>query len=1798
MDEFVANFNLDRQEFEADFELEQPVEFDALFQINPTGASWGGITGTLANQTDLKNELDTLSGQIDSNHQAITEINTTIQGYGDIVTYNVSDFATSAQGLLADTALQPNDNISELTNDVGYITSASLPIVNNGILTIQKNGSDVAVFSANQSGNQTANIIVPTDTSDLTNSAGFTTNIGTVTSVNNVSPDSEGNVTLSIPAAQVNSDWNASSGVAEILNKPNLATVATTGSYTDLSNKPTINDLTTTAQQNALNSGATSTNIGQITTNANDISDIQDLIPTQATSSNQLADKAFVNSSIATNTANFIGTFNSVAELEAYSGTLTNNDYAFVVGTDSDGNTVYDRYKYTDATNPPSWEFEYELNNSSFTAAQWDAINSGITSGDVTLIGTALQPNDNISELTNNAGYITGINSTDVTTALGYTPVNPSSLATVATSGDYDDLIDKPTIPTDTTDLTNGAGYITSSALTDYVTTNTTQNITGTKTFVGQKKVGFKQSSSSDKLGFTLYNNSGTEKGYLEFNPSNTVDSVPLMTLGNYASASAGLTHVGFRKYDGSSSGAYNLLAPLISDAKTPFSLTTTYTNFYLPLGFTDGTTTIKTAKSGVVDLSSLDFISSSSLSTTLANYVLSSSLATVATSGSYNDLTDKPTIPTVNDGTITINQGGIQKGTFTLNQSGNTTIDLDAGGGGDLSNYYTKTETNSLLDTKQDILGAQSPLVISADPAVTTTSNITYDATTGSLVTNFTSANEEGSITFTIPSDVNINVLNDYWRIGTKTQDLQCLKYDRGQNNGNVFVAIDEDDNVVSRVWYGSGDYRKGDTASSASYFRYSDKDIMHHVANEQATYQGTGSDNFSSGFTLQSKRLKAFILYYVSVQSYTNLGSGITNYNDYQHLTDIRLFTSASDTEGILLNGDGGLSVKLNVGTGLAVQSNSLVSLGYTQAETDSLIASKQDALTAGDGITITGGSGTLPNNFTGSSALITCDSSESGYPAYYAFDGNSSTYWGGQNTGQHWIKRQHDSIIVKSVSVSFREYSERFTQGELQGSNDGSNFTTLVSFSNNEDTSITLDCSSNTTAYTYTRLVGTTTSSGWGKVGEMVINYESPAVIAVGSKVLQNPSTAENTLTIDTTANANKWAVNIGKYSQAYIGSVAIGSASSSSNACKATGDGAVAVGFQAQATATTSTAIGVDTKATALGAIQIGKGTNSTANTLYIGFNNSGVTANYELLTGSTGLIPDARISSNIARTSAITNMQTTTNLVTSISSSSTDAQYPSAKCVYNELQTVKRNIGEIVQSTIPLSDAGLHLLDGSLLSYGSYQAFIDYIGTVYNNAPISNNVQIVGGVTSNNGVLSNFSNDNYATFTNSNPIAIDPFEFVIKFKPDNFTNLQAILQLVHNGYSDVTFGITQQKHLTLNFTGYPALTGTTTLSSQYYYAKIVYDTDTTPVINVYLSTTGEFAGEEILDISGGSIGSFPLFETIDIGRRVGTDTYFRGEIDLKECYIKANNSMWWTGILKGAFTDEASWQQSVTDYGVCGKFVYDSVNNTVRLPKITGFTEGTIDATVLGDLIEAGLPNITGSFQSIDYDFTSSNSGAFSGTWSSGNRGTSSSGSLGTSVRTFNASRSSSIYGNSNTVQPQAIEILYYIVIANATKTEIQVDIDEIVTDLNGKADADLSNLTSGLSNTICTTKPTTTSTATSQTPAVVIENYLNGSSWYRVWSDGWCEQGGVASGGTNTTGSAVAFIKTFANTDYTLVTGGVSRQSEVFANNGVISVKIRNISVSGFYATTSWVTASSAGYSDYDFSWYACGYIS
>ena len=284
-----------------------------------------------------------------------------------------------------------------------------------------------------------------------------------------------------------------------------------------------------------------------------------------------------------------------------------------------------------------------------------------------------------------------------------------------------------------------------------------------------------------------------------------------------------------------------------------------------------------------------------------------------------------------------------------------------------------------------------------------------------------------------------------------------------------------------------------------------------------------------------------------------------------------------------------------------------------------------------------------------------------------------------------------------------------------------------------------------------------------------------------------------------------------------------------------------------------------------------------------------------------------------------------------------------------------------------------------------------------------------------------------------------------------------------------------------------------------------------------------------------------------------------------------------------------FTDETTWQSSVTTYGVCGKFVYDSVNDTVRLPKLTGITEGTTDLTALGDLVQAGLPNITGGTKYLFavLDQTAQPSGAIYGI--GGNNYQYPTGSTGGTLckqTLFDASRSSSIYGNSTTVQPQTIKTLVYIVIATSTKTEIQVDIDNVATDLNGKADTDLLNLTAGLANTICTTAASTVSSATSARPAVIVENYKNGSSWYRVYSDGWCEQGGYAPTGTTQT----SFLKTFASNDYFLA---ISRTQ----NDLDWSVEyIKDRTISGFGYRHVWADGNNL--TTVGSYWYACGYIS
>ena len=139
----------------------------------------------------------------------------------------------------------------------GDTISASQPAVNNGKLTIQKNGSSIGTFTANQSSNTTANIIVPTKTSDLTNDSNFvsktdyaTSSTGGVVKVGSGLSIANGVLSVTGGGTADAVEWN------NVLNKPTFSTVATSGSYNDLSNKPTIptvNNGTLTIKKNGTN---------------------------------------------------------------------------------------------------------------------------------------------------------------------------------------------------------------------------------------------------------------------------------------------------------------------------------------------------------------------------------------------------------------------------------------------------------------------------------------------------------------------------------------------------------------------------------------------------------------------------------------------------------------------------------------------------------------------------------------------------------------------------------------------------------------------------------------------------------------------------------------------------------------------------------------------------------------------------------------------------------------------------------------------------------------------------------------------------------------------------------------------------------------------------------------------------------------------------------------------------------------------------------------------------------------------------------------------------------------------------------------------------------------------------------------------------------------------------------------------------------------------------------------------------------------------------------------------------------
>jgi hypothetical protein len=162
------------------------------------------------------------------------------------------------------------------------------------------------------------------------------------------------------------------------------------------------------------------------------------------------------------------------------------------------------------------------------------------------------------------------------------------------------------------------------------------------------------------------------------------------------------------------------------------------------------------------------------------------------------------------------------------------------------------------------------------------------------------------------------------------------------------------------------------------------------------------------------------------------------------------------------------------------------------------------------------------------------------------------------------------------------------------------------------------------------------------------------------------------------------------------------------------------------------------------------------------------------------------------------------------------------------------------------------------------------------------------------------------------------------------------------------------------------------------------------------------------------------------------------------------------------------TDLATYNAEIAEYGQCGKYVISGTY--IKLPKITKMTESANNSTELGQSVKAGLPNIKGSFVSMytiakdnNYDGVGAIETPYNAT--SGYYGGSTSSSEWGYGFNFNANKSNEIYNDeTNTVQPQTTKYYYYVVISNTVKTDIEVNIDNIATDLNNKIDKDLGNI--------------------------------------------------------------------------------------------------------------------------------------
>lgn len=217
--------------------------------------------------------------------------------------------------------------------------------------------------------------------------------------------------------------------------------------------------------------------------------------------------------------------------------------------------------------------------------------------------------------------------------------------------------------------------------------------------------------------------------------------------------------------------------------------------------------------------------------------------------------------------------------------------------------------------------------------------------------------------------------------------------------------------------------------------------------------------------------------------------------------------------------------------------------------------------------------------------------------------------------------------------------------------------------------------------------------------------------------------------------------------------------------------------------------------------------------------------------------------------------------------------------------------------------------------------------------------------------------------------------------------------------------------------------------------------------------------------------------------------------------------------------QGWVKTEAEWQEIATrDNGFCPFYSSGDGSTNFRTPKFAPYQQITLASGSVGKYHQAGLPNITGYWNTRGPEILpNATGGAFSIEKTSDNYGYGH-GIGGSSPKLkFKASSSSSVYGRSSTVQPESHEWMICVVVAGQATNLGSVDMADALTTI-AQMQSDISDIKSrhGLN-----------------AKAYVTKTWSSGTEWYRVWSDGLIEQGGHG------TGSTCTFSKPFSNKNYT-----------------------------------------------------------